>query len=151
MGRWQAAGLTEGLLARATTKQTVRTAKALRRDMSLPEVMLWQIPRTKPEGIKFRRQHPLGPYVLDFYCTAAKLAFEIDGIAHDMGDRPKRDDIRDRFLESKGLRVVRIPATEVLKDVGEVANMIIRSCHSPSTIGCADGPPPNSLRKRGGL
>jgi very-short-patch-repair endonuclease len=138
-------------MARATTSQTVRNAKVLRRDMSLPEVMLWRVLRTKPEGIKFRRQHPLGPYVLDFYCATAKLAIEIDGIAHDMGERPARDDIRDRFLESKGLRVVRIPATEMLKDVGEVAQMIVKLCHSPSTIGCADGPPPHSLRERGGL
>ena len=138
-------------MARATTRQTVRKAKALRRDMSLPEVMLWQILRTKPEGVKFRRQHPLGPYVLDFYCATAKLAIEIDGIAHDMGDRPARDEVRDAFLTSKGLRVVRIPASEVLKNVEEVAQMIVRFCHSPSTIGCADGPPPHSLQERGGL
>lgn len=136
---------------RATTKATVRKAKDLRRDMSLPEVMLWQILRAKPEGVKFRRQHPIGPFVLDFYCASAKLAIEIDGIVHDMGGRPERDEQRDGFLASKGLRVVRIPATEVLKDVAEVAQMIVRLCHSPSTIGCADGPPPHSLQERGGL
>jgi very-short-patch-repair endonuclease len=138
-------------MARATTSQTVRNAKVLRRDMSLPEVMLWRVLRTKPEGIKFRRQHPLGPYVLDFYCATAKLAIEIDGIAHDMGDRPERDEQRDMYLESKGLRMVRIPASEVLNEVGEVADMIIRLCHSPSTIGRADGPPPHALREREGL
>jgi len=112
MGRWQPEGLTEGQIARQTTKTTVLRAKSLRAAMSLPEVLLWR--ELRQAEIKIRRQHPLGPYVLDYYCPAAKLAIEIDGIAHDMGNRPQRDEHRAAFIADRGLRLVRIPATDVL-------------------------------------
>ena len=78
------------------TKQPRNTAKArqLRREMSLPEVLLWNLLRLSPEGVHFRRQHALGKYFLDFYCARAKLCIELDGIAHDMGNRPQRDEVR---------------------------------------------------------
>ena len=62
-----------------------KTARRLRRNMSLPEVLLWQILRRQPGHIKFRRQHPIGRYVLDFYVLELRLAIEIDGLAHHMG------------------------------------------------------------------
>lgn len=70
---------------RQTTKATVAKARKLRRAMAPPEARLWQTLRTRPDGLKFRHQHPAGPYVLDFYCAARKLGIEIDGIAH-MGE-----------------------------------------------------------------
>jgi very-short-patch-repair endonuclease len=103
-------------------------ARRQRRAMSLPEVLLWRLLRGQPQGLKFRRQHPVGPYVIDLYCAAAKVGIEIDGIAHDMGDRPKRDARRDVFLAEQGIRVVRIPAREVLADVGKVASSIVALC-----------------------
>ena len=69
----------------------VKRARALRRAMSLPEVLLWQVLRTRPNGLKFRKQHPTGAYVLDFYCGDARLAIEVDGEAHGRGDRPRHD------------------------------------------------------------
>jgi very-short-patch-repair endonuclease len=74
----------------------------------------------------FRRQHPIGPYVLDFYCSKARLAIEIDGISHDMGDRPQRDKRRDAWLEAHGVRVVRIAAYETSRRIDEAADTIIR-------------------------
>ncbi len=68
--------------------------------MSLPEVLLWQILRKKPGYVKFRRQHTIGRYVLDFYVLDLKLGIEIDGMSHDVGDRSERDDLRDQRLES---------------------------------------------------
>lgn len=121
--------------------------------MSLPEVLLWQRLRRAPGGVSFRRQHPAGPYVLDFYCPAAKLAVEIDGIAHDMGERPGRDEARTAWLIQQGLQVVRIEARDVLRDADAVAEVLVTACktaQNPSTIRCADGPPPHSLRERGG-
>ena len=138
-------------MTRSTTKATVRKARALRNDMSLPEVMLWQILRTRPAGLKFRRQHPVGPYIADFYCASKKTVIEIDGIAHDLGDRRLRDERRDTFLRERGLLIIRIAAREVLRDVTKMADMIVRSCGSPSTIRATDGPPPHSLREQGGL
>ena len=96
--------------------------------MSLPEVLLWQILRTQPGYIKFRRQHPIGPYVLDFYVLELKLGIEIDGASHDMGDRPERDQTRERWLESHGITVLRINAKDVLADPAAVADSIVRLC-----------------------
>ena len=118
-------------MARATSKRTVRKARNLRAAMSLPEVQLWQHLRRKPQGLKFRRQHPVGPFVVDFYCASAKLVVEIDGIAHDMGNRPQRDASRDAFLTERGLRVIRIPAGEVLENAEHVADSIIAACAAP--------------------
>ena len=126
MGRWQPAGLTEGLLARQSSKRVVRIARQLRRKMSLPEVLLWQ--RLRLANLNIRRQHPCGPYVLDFYCPAAKLAIEIDGIAHDMGDRPERDEARDAFLQDRRLDVLHLSAAEVLGDVTAAVDIIVAAC-----------------------
>ena len=95
--------------------------------MSLPEVMLWQRLRVC-ETMKFRRQHPVGRYVLDFYCARARVCIEVDGIAHDMGDRPERDIARDGWLQGQGVRVLRVAAVDVLRDVDGVADGVVRFC-----------------------
>jgi very-short-patch-repair endonuclease len=74
----------------------------------------------------FRRQHPIGPYVLDFFCAKANLAVEIDGISHDMGDRPQRDERRDAWLKRHGVTVMRISARELMQSVDEAADAIVR-------------------------
>ena len=117
---------------------TVDRARRLRKDMSLPEVLLWRILKTRPMGVKFRNQHPIDRFVVDFYCHAAKAIFEIDGISHDMGDQPQFDVERDKILTDMGLQVVRIPATEVLKDVESVADAMV--------MRCAEQSPPSALR-----
>ena len=75
----------------------------------------------------FRRQHPYGPYILEVYCARARLVVEVDGQSHGMGDRPRRDERRDRFLEAQGLRVMRYPATEVMADPYGVAQSILEA------------------------
>jgi very-short-patch-repair endonuclease len=71
-------------------------ARDLRRRMDLPEVLLWtELRRRRLAGLRFRRQHPIGRYILDFYCHEARLAVEIDGYSHDVADRPQRDQRRD--------------------------------------------------------
>ena len=113
---------------RQTSKATVANARTLRRAMSPPEARLWQILRQRPAGIKFRRQHPAGPYVLDFYCPSAKLAVEIDGVAHEMGDNPARDVRRDAWLAEQGYRVLRIPAADVAANADSVVAHILNHC-----------------------
>lgn len=103
-------------------------ARAQRKAPSLPEGLLWRELRGRAGGIKFRRQHPVGRYVLDFYGAAAKCGFEIDGLAHALGTRPERDEARDAWLAEQGIRVVRIPAREVLANPMVVANAIVRMC-----------------------
>ena len=117
---------------------TVQRARKLRRAMSLPEVLLWKHLRGKPMGVKFRNQHPCGAFVADFYCHQARIVIEIDGISHDMGDQPEFDAHRDLFLVESGLKVVRIPATEVLRDPVAVAESLVALC--------LDTPPPSGLR-----
>ena len=123
--------------------KALRAARRLRRDMSLPEVLLWQLLRQRPLGVKFRRQHPIGSFVADFYCAAAKIVIEIDGIAHDMGSRPGRDRLRDAWLAECGLQVLRLPAREVLRDAQSVATWLARVCSSkPPPSGASHLPPP---------
>jgi very-short-patch-repair endonuclease len=74
----------------------------------------------------FRRQHPIGPYVLDFYCAKARLGIELDGISHDMADRPQRDEQRDTWLKEHGITVMRIPARDLGCDIDEAADSIVR-------------------------
>ena len=112
-------------MPRARQPRNVARAKRLRGQMSLPEVLLWQYLRKQPD-VRFRRQHPIGPYVLDFYCAASKLCIEIDGIAHDMGGGPARDTGRDEWLQSKGIGVLRISAAEVLRSPGDTAEVVLR-------------------------
>ena len=78
--------------------------------------------------MKFRRQHPVGPCVVDFYCAAVKLAVEIDGASHDMGDRPQRDAIREDFLRSQGIETLRIEAGAVLASPVELAVAVVEAC-----------------------
>ena len=118
---------------RSTTKATVEKARTLRRTMSRPEARLWQFLRTRPGNLKFRRQHPMGPYVLDFYCPQAKLAIEVDGESHDLGDIPARDERRDAWLREQDLRILRIPAAELYGDIEAAVRQILTSCG-------ADGP-----------
>jgi very-short-patch-repair endonuclease len=92
--------------------------------MSPPEARLWTALRgCRLEGLKFRRQHPFGPYVLDFYCPAARLAVEIDGWGHNTGGRPQKDERRDAWLVEQGVRTLRLPATAV-KDLDGALRMI---------------------------
>ena len=108
------------------THRAKALAKKLRKEMSLPEVLLWQRLKMRPNGLKFRKQHDAGDHVLDFYCHEVRLIFEVDGIAHDMGDRPERDEKRDAHFAAKGFQVVRIPAAEVLRDPDEAAEEIAK-------------------------
>jgi very-short-patch-repair endonuclease len=104
----------------------VQKARELRRSPSPPESLLWRQLRERPRGLKFRRQHPFGPFIADFYCPAVKLVVEVDGDSHDMGNRPAEDARRERWLREQGLRVIRFNAADVMKDVGSAVTEILR-------------------------
>lgn len=124
----------------------VERARQLRRAMSYPEVLLWQRLRGSPDGIKFRRQHPIGDdYVVDFYCRTARLAIEVDGQIH--AHRIERDNVRDRYLETSGLNVIRLNAADILQDADSAADAILRLAGAPLHRP-ADGPPPRSGEDR---
>ena len=117
-----------GVATIAASDKAYKNARRLRREMSLPEVLLWQILHKRSGELKFRRQHPIGCYIIDFYVASAKLGIEIDGMAHDMGDRPARDEERDRWLEAQGMKMLRISAKDVLADPDAAAASIVRLC-----------------------
>ena len=120
------------------SRGTVERARKQRREMSLPEALLWRLLKPRPMGVKFRNHHPLGDYVVDFLCYSARTVIEIDGISHDMGDQPEFDTERDFALKELGYDVVRIPAAEVLKAPDAIADSIVRLC--------LDRPPPSAVR-----
>jgi very-short-patch-repair endonuclease len=110
------------------TGRSMASARRLRRELSLPEMLLWRLLRLKRRELRFRRQHPIGPYVADFYCPAAKTVIELDGAAHDW--RQDADGSRDAYMKSLGLNVVRIGAADVLADPEAVADGIYRLCEA---------------------
>lgn len=101
-------------------------ARKLRSQLSLPEKLLWvRLKRRDGDRPIFRRQHPIRPYVLDFYCALATLCVEIDGATHYAGDGPERDARRDAFLRARGIEVLRVPASSVLRDPDDVADWLV--------------------------
>ena len=109
-------------------RETVKRARKLRSEMSLPEAMLWRELRKRPDGLKFRRQHPAGIYVLDFYCAAARLAIEVDGFAHDSERAARLDGARSHFLRSQGVPTLRVPARAVLENLEGAVARIVEVC-----------------------
>ena len=95
------------------------TARRLRRDQTPAEQVLWRHLRTKRMcNVKFRRQHSIGPYFVDFCSIQRKLIIEIDGGQH--ADRPAEDEVRSSFLKSYGYRVLRFWNKQVLENTDEV-------------------------------
>src|SRR5687768_12917777 len=96
--------------------------------MSPPEAKLWTVLRNRPNNFKFRRQHPFGPYVFDFYCQEALLAIEIDGFAHNCGDNPQRDETRDRLVAAQSIATLRIDASDIRNNLEGVLTYILERC-----------------------
>jgi very-short-patch-repair endonuclease len=103
-------------------------ARELRKKMTPPELRLWNALRLRPDGFKFRRQHPIGYYTLDFFCYESAVCIEVDGFAHDLGANPKRDSRRDERLSAQGIRTLRIPATDVRDNLEGVVMFIVEEC-----------------------
>ena len=109
-----------------TDPNLLNNARQHRNDATSPEHLLWGLVRDRRlQGLKFRRQHPIGPYVADFYCHEAALVLELDGMSHD--GRAEADARRTRYLESLGLTVLRISNEDVLRDREAVAIAILRA------------------------
>jgi very-short-patch-repair endonuclease len=130
-----------------TAIKQVKRARSLRRRMSLPEVLLWQVLRKRPDGLKFRRQFPIGEITVDFACLEQRLIIEIDGEGHSFGDQPRRDAARNAVLKREGFRVLRIPARDVLKNMDAVLRWIVATCSELGPLhhdASRRGPPPRS-------
>jgi len=110
-----------------TSAQIQQRARELRKEMTPAEKLLWSRLRNKQlKGLKFRRQHPLGPFIADFYCAARRLVVEIDGDIHDL--QPERDAARTEQFKQYGYRLIRFRNKQVLNDIEEVLATIEVAC-----------------------
>ena len=100
-------------------------AKKLRANTTPHERILWRALKELPiEGTHFRRQAPIGPYVVDFFCPAKRLVIELDGGHHNEDGTAKRDSERQVWLEQEGYRVIRFWNSEVIGDLNAVLERI---------------------------
>lgn len=98
-------------------------SRELRKNMTIQEKILWNKLRKKQQnGMHFRRQHPYGIYILDFYCFEANLALEVDGEIH--LSKKEYDKERTRFLESSGLKVLRFKNEDIETQIDWVIKLI---------------------------
>jgi very-short-patch-repair endonuclease len=102
-------------------------ARRLRRDTTKAERKLWRLlQRAQMEGLSFRRQHPIGKYVVDFYCASLKLAIEVDGGHHNLAHHQDSDESRTEWLRTKGVTVVRFWNNDVIENIEGVWEEISR-------------------------
>ncbi|MGD0144739.1 MAG: endonuclease domain-containing protein [Rhizomicrobium sp.] len=102
-----------------------RQAKLLRANQTEAELRLWYLVRNKRlAGVRFRRQQPIGPYFVDFFCASGRLVVELDGSQHADGEQAKHDEVRSKWLSERGYRVLRFWNVDVLKNPESVIDAI---------------------------
>ncbi|MEP3071981.1 endonuclease domain-containing protein [Maricaulis sp.] len=100
-------------------------ARSMRRSMTKAELWLWQRLRARQLcGLKFRRQHPIGPYIADFACLQCRLVVELDGATHSTDEEIAHDRRWTAFIERDGWRVLRFWNTDLYDDIDETLNRI---------------------------
>ncbi len=105
--------------------ELIEFARLLRQTATDAESLLWACLRDRRmNGRKFRRQHPVEPYVLDFYCARLHLGIELDGGQHSTPEGRRHDEARAVFLASQGIHLLRFTNTDVLKFTDSVLNRI---------------------------
>jgi len=109
-------------------KRMLTRRRGLRISSSIAEGLLWGKLRRKQLGLKFRRQHSIGKYIVDFYCHDASLVVEIDGQQHNSSERQEYDKERDGYIEGLGNKVVRFSAWEVCGSLDGVCLEILKCC-----------------------
>jgi len=105
-------------------QKVFQNAKDLRRRMTASEKILWEELKQKKVGVKFRRQHPIHVYILDFYCHELKLNIELDGKYHENEEQKQLDKERTQTLESIGINEIRFSNQEVLSNIEEALNHV---------------------------
>jgi very-short-patch-repair endonuclease len=103
----------------------IEFARHQRQTSNSYEQMLWQLLRDRQRcGKKFRRQHPLGAYTADFYCAEARLVVEVDGSGHQTGEGQQKDGVRDDWMRSQGIEVLRFGGWQVESETQQVLRCI---------------------------
>lgn len=116
-------------------RRLIGFAKELRTQGTDAERRIWSHLRAgRLNGHKFRRQHPIGNYIADFYCHSARLVIELDGGQHDSPDAVAYDTQRTQWMETEGVRVVRFSDVEALRDTEAVVASILREVESSLAV-----------------
>jgi very-short-patch-repair endonuclease len=111
---------------RPVPHQLLARARELRQTATDAETLMWKLLRNRQlGGAKFRRQHPIGPFILDFYCQQAKLAIELDGGGHTEPEQARYDAARSAALAGEGITVLRFWNNDVLKNTEGVLETIL--------------------------
>ncbi len=105
-------------------EKTIKRARTYRKEQTGYETRLWSYLRDRRTDAKFRRQHAIGPYVVDFACAEARLIVELDGASHDSDEQRAFDAKRSADLESWGWRVLRVPNDRVMINIEMVGRDI---------------------------
>ncbi len=108
-------------------------ARDLRKTMSVPERKLWRaLSGRKVSGLRFRRQHPIGPFIADFVCLERQLVVEVDGSQHALGDQIEYDIRRTEWLKAEGYRVIRFWSNDVMQSLDGVVQSILEAAMNAS-------------------
>jgi very-short-patch-repair endonuclease len=140
----RACGETEGAV-RDRERKLMKRAKELRGRMPNAEVILWsQLRQASAIGLRFRRQHPIGPYIADFACVLGKLVVEVDGGTHVTEQELAYDARRNAYMHARGWRVLRFANWEIYEHLSNVLDVICRYAPPPSRRSQRSGetPPP---------
>jgi very-short-patch-repair endonuclease len=113
----------------------LQRSRDFRHPLTSAEAKVWQAVRNRQLGFKFRRQHPMGRFITDFYCAEARLVIEIDGDTHAAPDQAAYDSARTAWLEERGYKVVRFQAWEVHRSIEAVLEAIRRACEARTAGG----------------
>ena len=106
-------------------KISISNAKNLRTNATTPEKILWTyLRKSSLNNLKFRRQQPIGPYIVDFLCCSRKIIIELDGGQHNMSKNIDYDNIRDNFLKEEGYTVIRIWNNDIIKNIDGVIEFL---------------------------
>ncbi|MDP4220010.1 MAG: endonuclease domain-containing protein [Bacteroidota bacterium] len=107
-------------------------AREIRKNPTYTEKLMWRALRNrKQDGLKFRREHPIEGYIVDFYCHEHNLVIEIDGSIHDEPSKRIADEIRQKKLEESGYRVLRFTTEEININIDSVIETILHECKKP--------------------
>ncbi len=131
-------------------------AREMRHPQTPAEATLWRALRDRRSKHKFRRQHPIDKFIIDFYCAEAKLCIEVDGASHLAAEQKEYDAARTAYLEEQGYEVIRFTNNDVRYSLAAVVDAIMRTIEtivSPASpagsdqAGSATGPLPFSERE----
>ncbi|OGI59786.1 hypothetical protein A2814_00350 [Candidatus Nomurabacteria bacterium RIFCSPHIGHO2_01_FULL_38_19] len=106
----------------------IKKARILRRENTKAEKILWKELRGYKLGVKWRRQHPIDMYILDFYSPQTNLCVELDGSIHNIKENKEYDNVREKYLKNRNIKIIRFWNREVEKNLGKVLEKIREHC-----------------------